>query len=54
MNSLWFLFSAYLIIWIGIWGYTVHLGRKLKRLSIELEQVKTVLSARSSTDEAQR
>ena len=44
MKSLWYLFSAYTIIWFLIWGYTMWIGRKQTRLFREIERLKTLLT----------
>jgi CcmD family protein len=46
MDNLWFLFAAYLIVWLAIWGYTIRLGRKQRQLSVELEHLRTLLDER--------
>lgn len=51
MDNLWYLFFAYLIIWVAIWAYTVRLRIKQARLSKEIEFLKARLSEGSSRTE---
>ncbi len=44
MNDMWYLFSAYLIIWVAIWGYTLRLGVRQRRLMKEIDFLKARLS----------
>jgi CcmD family protein len=43
MTNLWYLFTAYTIIWVAIWSYTMWLGRKQTRLFREVERMKALL-----------
>jgi CcmD family protein len=51
MDNLWYLFTAYLIIWVALWGFTWRLGRRQSRLSKEIEFLKARLSENSDHPE---
>ncbi len=38
-----YLFSAYTVTWILIFGYTVTIGRRQKRLAAELEHLQRAI-----------
>ncbi len=44
MENLWYLFSAYLIIWLALWGYTIRMSRRQTRLANEITSIKDQLS----------
>ena len=44
MENQWYLFSAYLIIWLALWGYTIRMSIRQKRLSHEITSLKDQLS----------
>lgn len=39
-----YLFAAYTVIWILIFGYTASIGRRQSKLAFELEQLKRYVS----------
>ncbi len=39
MNTMWYLFAAYIIIWIGICSYTLWIGRRQTRLTQAVEEL---------------
>ncbi|MGA1862351.1 CcmD family protein [Deferribacter thermophilus] len=39
MKNLWYLFSAYLIIWILISGYIFKLSSKIKELKLKIDSI---------------
>lgn len=49
MTNLWYLFAAYMIIWVAIWCYTMFLGKKQKRLFSEVERIKGLLNKQESS-----
>ena len=47
----WYLFSAYTIIWLVLFGYLLKLGRANRRLKGELDTLKEILQLQSSKPE---
>lgn len=41
--ELWYLFSAYLLIWAALFAYFVHLGRQQTRLAAELDLLRRLI-----------
>ncbi|KJR46229.1 hypothetical protein UF75_3378 [Desulfosporosinus sp. I2] len=48
MDKLFYLFLAYSIIWVLIFGYILRLGKKQAKLQKELELFKEVINSKSS------
>ncbi|MGQ9629062.1 MAG: CcmD family protein [bacterium] len=44
MGNLLYLFTAYSIVWVAIWGYTLWLGRREAHLFREVERLKSLLA----------
>ncbi len=42
-----YLFTAYTIIWLAIFGYVVSLSRRQTKLDQEIETVKKILDSKS-------
>jgi len=38
MKNFWFLFSAYMVIWVAIFGYILKLNGKMKELKLKLDK----------------
>jgi len=41
MDNFWYLFAAYTIIWLVLFGYVLVLNSRQKKLHTEVEQLKT-------------
>ncbi|WP_084742486.1 CcmD family protein [Deferribacter desulfuricans] len=39
MKNLWYLFSAYMVIWILITGYLFKLSSKIKELTLKIDSL---------------
>ena len=51
MQNLVFLFAAYTVIWVALWGYTIMLGIKEKRLTEKAKRLESMLpKADASSD----
>ncbi|HBV85340.1 CcmD family protein [Desulfosporosinus sp. BICA1-9] len=48
MDILFYLFLAYSIIWVLIFGYSLRLGKRQDKLQKELELLKELISSKSS------
>jgi len=47
MDKLFYLFLAYSIIWVLIFGYSLRLGKRHAKLRKELELLKEVINSKS-------
>ena len=45
-----YLFAAYLIIWVFLFGYLLHLQRKTNRLLEEIESLKARLPSEAKSE----
>ena len=43
MKELWYLFAAYLAIWIGLWVYLISLAARQRGLRRRIEDLKQLL-----------
>lgn len=50
MTNLWYLFVAYMIVWIGIWSYTLLLGKRQRQIAGRLENIESILSKMKKFD----
>ncbi|KAA0258883.1 CcmD family protein [Deferribacter autotrophicus] len=41
MKNLWYLFSAYMVIWILIFGYLLKINSKLKSLTLKVDSLES-------------
>ncbi len=48
MNSLWYFFAAFSIVWAVIWGYTFLMSRKHANLFKKIEQLKSMLNEKNN------
>lgn len=46
MNALWYLFAAYVIIWVGVFLYVFRLVRENRRLEKKLEALESRIKKR--------
>lgn len=52
--NLWYLFAAYLAIWIGLWIYAVGLGFRQRSMRQEIESLKRWIAEGSRRPAADR
>lgn len=43
MKELWYLFAAYLAIWIGLWAYVISLAARQRALKHRIEDLRQLL-----------
>lgn len=43
MNNFWYMFAAFLIIWIAVLAYVLSLAQRQKQLRREINQLKSAL-----------
>jgi CcmD family protein len=46
MENIWYLFAAYTVIWVALWGFILRLARREKLLSKKIESLRVRLAKR--------
>ena len=50
-QNFWYLFSAYTLIWVGLFAYLFTLAGREKKLEAEIAELKAAVEALESRDE---
>ncbi len=43
MQNFWYMFAAFLVIWVGVLAYVLSLANRQKQIKREIEQLKMAL-----------
>lgn len=49
MTGFWYLFAAYTIVWVVLWGYTVWLGKKQAFLFEKIESLRKISTQKGTS-----
>lgn len=51
MKGLWYLFAAFLVVWIGLWAYVLRMAARQRALRAQIEDLKAA-TERGAADAA--